>query len=168
MRLLLLSGSNLGDRRKMLQTAVAAVSLHLGRVVAVSSIYETAPWGNQQQDLFLNQALMVETEETDPLRWLKAVKDAEQACGRTPSERWGPREIDLDILLAGDLVFQSEQLQIPHPRMQERKFCLMPAAEIAAEWIHPGYQRNLKELLAKCTDPLSVGIYIGPADDAHL
>jgi 2-amino-4-hydroxy-6-hydroxymethyldihydropteridine diphosphokinase len=122
-------GSNLGDRRAHLEAGVA----HLPDVVAVSPVYETEPVGGPTgQDRYLNMVAELRTPAT-PLELLAAARRAEAAAGRTRSVRWGPRTLDVDILLVGDLLVDSTELQIPHPRMWERGFVLVPLADLAPE-----------------------------------
>ena len=140
----------------MLRRAAALLQNRLGEVVAVSGFYETAAWGNEHQAPFLNQALIVNTKFSKPEDWLAITKQIETECGRAFSERWGPREIDIDILLAEELVYESAFLSIPHPRLHLRRFCLEPATEIAGDWIHPTFGKSIRELLHCCVDELKV------------
>lgn len=124
-------GANLGDRAGALVAARDGLA-RLGRIVASSSLYETAPWGRTDQPAFLNACCAVETAVTPPaLRDELARIEAE--LGRSPGERWGPREIDLDLLLYGQTVWRSEGLAVPHGRLLERVFALAPLAEIAPD-----------------------------------
>ena len=141
-------GSNLGDRNASLREAI----IRLGdpealTVVATSSIYETAPWGYTDQPDFLNCVVEVETRFS-PVKLLKRSERVEQEIGRTPTWRYGPRLIDVDILLYGDLSLQlaDPDLVIPHPQMAQRAFVLMPLAEIARDVVHPVVQRTISDL----------------------
>jgi len=140
-------GTNLGEREQNMATALARLQERLC-LVAVSSLYETAPWGVTDQPPFLNAAIAAETD-LSPTELLAFAKGMEREMGRQPSGRWGPRLIDIDILLYGDLVLQTPDLVIPHPRLAERAFVLVPLAEIAPDVIHPGHQQTIQALLAR-------------------
>jgi len=140
-------GSNLGEREQNLATALARLQERL-RLLTVSSLYETAPWGITEQPPFLNAAIAVETE-LSPAELLAFIKGVEREMGRQPSGRWGPRLIDIDILLYGDLVLQTPDVVVPHPHLAERAFVLVPLAEIAPDVVHPVYQQTIQALLAR-------------------
>jgi 2-amino-4-hydroxy-6-hydroxymethyldihydropteridine diphosphokinase len=140
-------GTNLAEREQNLATALARLQERL-RLVAVSSLYETAPWGVADQPPFLNAAVAIETD-LSLAELLAFVKGMEREMGRQPSGRWGPRLIDIDILLYGDLVLQTPDLVIPHPRLAERAFVLVPLAEIAPDVVHPVYKQTIQVLLAR-------------------
>ncbi len=124
-------GSNLGDRLAYLQQAMELLHTRPSiRVDEVSSVYETAPVGGPEQDPYLNIAARVATRRS-PRRLLAACLGVEQALGRIRRERWGPRTIDIDILLYEDRVISTRRLQIPHPRLGERPFVLIPLLEVA-------------------------------------
>ncbi len=131
-------GSNLGDRRAALEAAVAALASRAGvRVAAVSGFRETVPIGGpQDQPAYLNAALRLETE-LDPRSLLHVLQGVENELGRVRSERWGPRTVDLDLLLYDDLALDTPELTLPHPRMSFRRFVLEPAAEVGGEMMHP-------------------------------
>jgi len=141
-------GSNLGNRLENLKEAMAALSPQL-EVKAKSHIYETPPWGYEDQPLFLNQVLKAQTYlEPEPL--LKHLKRLEIALGRKPSFRNGPRLIDIDILLYDNLVLNTPALTIPHPHMHERGFVLLPMMDIAPDLIHPVIQKSVREMIVSC------------------
>jgi 2-amino-4-hydroxy-6-hydroxymethyldihydropteridine diphosphokinase len=153
--LYLLLGSNCGNRLQYFEKATFLVAEKIGVIAKQSSVYETMPWGNEQQSAFLNQALLV-FSEMQPADVLHRIKQIEKETGRTFSSHWGPREIDIDILLYGNHVLQSESLTIPHPYLAERKFALVPLGEIAADAVHPVLQKTISELTANCSDKLEV------------
>lgn len=145
-------GSNIGDKLQYLASAVRQLKGRRSILVKeVSSIYETEPVGIEGQPEFLNAAVRIETS-LGPLELLQQLKALEAQLGRRQSVRWGPREIDIDILLYGDLVLNEPPLTIPHREMHNRKFVLRPLAEIAAEAIHPALHITVGELLAGCRD----------------
>ena len=124
-------GSNLGDRIATLEAALRALDALPGvTVAAVSSAYETEPWGGVEQPRYAN-AVVALNVEGDALSLLRACKAIEQASGREPGVRFGPRTLDLDVLLFGDQVIESPELTVPHPRMLEREFVVTPLLEIA-------------------------------------
>ena len=141
-------GSNMGDRFGHLEKAAARLDSEPGvTVTTCSSIYETEPWGYTDQPKFLNCALEIETSET-PEALLFLAKDIEQDMGRETGIRFGPRPIDIDILLYGDRVvsLDTPDLQIPHPRMTERAFVLIPLAELAGDSRHPTANARIGDL----------------------
>jgi 2-amino-4-hydroxy-6-hydroxymethyldihydropteridine diphosphokinase len=141
-------GSNLGDRLANLKEAVASLSPQMD-VKAKSHIYETLPWGYEDQPKFLNQAVKVQTYlEPEPL--LKHIKRLEIALGRKASFQNGPRLIDIDILFYDDLVLNTPVLTIPHPRLHERGFVLLPMTDIAPDLVHPLTKKSIREMLAFC------------------
>jgi 2-amino-4-hydroxy-6-hydroxymethyldihydropteridine diphosphokinase len=139
-------GSNLGDRRAHLQTAVKGLAA-AGEVLAVSSFRETEPVGGPPQPRYLNAAVAVATERT-PFELLALAQELERGAGRMRGVLWGPRTLDIDLLLFGDLRLREPDLVVPHPRLHERLFVLEPLAEIALDWPVPGTGRTVGELLA--------------------
>ena len=137
MRIYLSLGSNLGDREANLRAACDALDELNGVCVrAVSHGYDTEPVGRVDQPAFLNAAVEIETD-LEPLELLTAAKGIEQQLGRRPSGRWGPRCIDIDLVLWGDRVLESDALTLPHARFRERAFVLAPLAEIAPDAVDP-------------------------------
>ena len=145
-------GSNVGERHTFLRTAVRELqNLPLVRVVWTSSVYETDPVGVVGQSKFLNAALEIETG-IEPLSLLEEIKSIEQRLGRKKTEKWGPREIDIDILLYDGLVFEDASLRVPHPELEKRRFVLVPLREIAPDLVHPISGMTISELAHLCND----------------
>lgn len=141
-------GSNLGDRQENLRQAVAALPPQMV-IKAKSHIYETPPWGFEDQPRFFNQAVKAETYlEAEPL--LKHLKRLEIALGRQASFPNGPRSIDIDILFYDDLVLNTPLLTLPHPRLNDRGFVLLPMMDIAPELVHPVMKKSIREMAASC------------------
>ncbi|MBN8822403.1 MULTISPECIES: 2-amino-4-hydroxy-6-hydroxymethyldihydropteridine diphosphokinase [unclassified Spirosoma] len=156
--ILLLLGANLGDRIKTLHRASELLADRVGDVAKRSAIYETAPWGVTDQPTYLNQVLGVETT-LPPDELLRQTQAIEQALGRVRLERWGARLIDIDMLYYDQLIIQTPQLTIPHPYLHQRRFTLVPLAEIAPNFLHPILQKKTLELLTECTDTSEVKIF---------
>lgn len=149
-------GSNLGDRLDNLDHAVQSLPPDV-QVVRLSSVYETKPWGYLDQPDFLNQVLQAETE-LNPAELLKYLKRIETKIGRRASFRYGPRAIDLDILFYNELILNVAGLIIPHPRLAERAFVLVPLAELEPDKIHPVLGITIRGLLSNL-DRNSVHVY---------
>ena len=147
----LLTGGNLGDRTTNLHAAEQHLYEHCGAVLKKSSLYETAAWGNTDQPAFLNQVIRAETTLA-PEEVLRIILDIEHELGRVRYERWGARVIDIDLLYYNALVLDSARLTLPHPRLQDRLFNLIPLAEIAPGFVHPSLKKTSLELLESCTD----------------
>lgn len=139
-------GSNLGDRLDFLRKAKAALAPYV-TVTATSGLYETEPAYATDQPLFLNGALRG-TTTLEPQALLYTIKDIELEIGRKPTFRYGPRVIDIDIIFYGDQQVRLPDLIIPHALMAERDFVLMPLNDIASDWVHPGLNKTVSELLA--------------------
>ena len=151
----LLTGGNLGDRKENLAMARDLINRQCGRIINASALYETAAWGKTDQPSFLNQALAVHTSFT-ARQLLRCILKAEQMMGRIREEKYGPRIIDIDILLFNNENHHDHSLTLPHPQMQNRKFALLPLAEIASEIIHPILKKSIAELLKVCPDKSEV------------
>ena len=151
-------GSNQGDRLNNLKQALDLLFLHDSITLkAVSSLYETAPVGGPPQGLFLNACIQVSTL-LSPTKLLQKMLSIEKQMGRIRRERWGPRIIDLDLLHYEGVSMNTPLLEIPHPRLAERSFVLVPLNDIASELKLPGYNLKVKELLALQHKSLGVGV----------
>lgn len=153
-KLYLLTGSNSNDAVFQLNKAKELLSIQFGEPIAISSLYESEPWGNTQQANFFNQAICFNTN-MEALEILNAILNIETKMGRIRLEKWGPRIIDIDILIYDAHIVQLPQLQIPHPHLQDRRFALEPLLEMAPEIRIPG-KASGQDLLAHCTDNLKV------------
>jgi 2-amino-4-hydroxy-6-hydroxymethyldihydropteridine diphosphokinase len=152
-------GSNLGDKVGNLQKAKVRIGESIGPVVLVSSVYETEPWGFESENYFLNMALCVETD-LSPSGLLGRVLMIESELGRIRGEtKYSSRTIDIDILLYNREIINEEVLIIPHPRMTERRFAMVPMVEIAPDLIHPVLKKSLRILLEECKDNSKVVRY---------
>ncbi len=140
-------GSNLGDRQKNLKKALKLLGERL-HIAQVSSLYETEPLGYAEQPLFLNAVCGAQTE-VGPMQLLSLIKGIEASLGRVPSFHNAPRPIDIDIIFYGDLVMETPELTIPHPRLEERAFVLIPLLEIAPEMVHPVSGESIRDLAAR-------------------
>ncbi|MDY5060323.1 2-amino-4-hydroxy-6-hydroxymethyldihydropteridine diphosphokinase [Staphylococcus simulans] len=139
-------GSNVGDRENQLKEAIRLLDEQPGiKVVKVSSFYETEPVGYVEQPDFLNLCVEIQTE-LSPKAVLESGLAIEQQLHRVRKERWGPRTLDIDILLYGDQIIEEEDLTIPHPRMTERAFVLIPLQEIAPNKVEPRTQTKIKDI----------------------
>lgn len=156
-RVYLALGSNLGSRLQNLTDAVLRLAERV-TVTRVSAVYDTEPWGVAVQPRFLNIVLEGETMLT-PVALLTFLKHIEHVMGRRVTVRFGPRVIDLDILLYDDLIFKNDVLEIPHPRMAERRFVLVPLAEIAPDVQHPILKQSARELLQRLPDTGDVHLF---------
>ena len=148
-------GSNLGDRADHLERAVTLIGQRCGRVTSQSHVFRTAAWGKTDQPEFLNQAISLETTLL-PQALLNTMLDLEKVLGRERHEKWGTRVIDIDLLLYNHQVIRSRDLVVPHPQLENRRFALMPLAEIAGNVVHPVLGKTMSELLEVCPDVLPV------------
>ena len=149
------TGTNLGDRSKNLEQANIKIEERIGKIIKLSSIYETEAWGVTAQPLFLNQVLLVETNLTVQ-EVLKTILNIELEMGRVRIQRWAERLIDIDILFFNKVIINQENLIVPHPRIQERNFVLKPLVEIASNLMHPIFNKTMTELLEESEDKLKV------------
>ena len=152
----LLLGSNLGDRMQLLLSALALIEEKAGAIFAQSGFYETEAWGKTDQPDFVNMAVGIKTD-LPALNLLRVLLDIERELGRVRVEKWGERLIDIDLILYGaEIIDLGDELKVPHPQMQNRKFVLAPLAEIAPKVVHPILKKTISEILAILTDSLSV------------
>ena len=151
----LLTGGNVGNRQQYLQHAARLIEDSCGKIRRYSAIYETAPWGKTDQGAFLNQALELATL-LSPGSLMQQLLHIEKAIGRTRQELYGPRTIDLDILLFNEEILHTPLVTIPHPQMHLRRFVLAPLCEIAPALIHPVFNTPVAQLLQECPDELPV------------
>jgi 2-amino-4-hydroxy-6-hydroxymethyldihydropteridine diphosphokinase len=153
-RIVLLLGSNIGDKRKQLQSALFLLEKKLGKVQMKSHLYQTKAWGNESQDDFYNMAVLVETG-VSPDGALEKIFTIEKDLGRERNElRYQPRTIDIDILFYDSLVMHKEALTIPHPQIQARRFTLLPLMDLMPDFIHPVLNKEIRVLLEECNDDL--------------
>ena len=151
----LLTGGNMGDRTGFLKEARKKIEYECGRIVQSSALYETAAWGKEDQESFLNQVLQLETM-LSPRDLLITILKIEESLGRKREVKYGPRTIDIDILFYNNEIIEEEGLHIPHPRLQDRRFVLAPLSEIAPHKIHPLLLKSIEQLLKECPDQLEV------------
>lgn len=151
----ILLGSNEGKRKDYLNKAKKQIANLCGSIEKESSVYETAAWGNTDQQAFLNQIVLIKTNLL-PDELMSLLLRIETGLGRVRTVKFGPRTIDLDILFYNDLIHHSKKLILPHPFIRERRFALIPMAELAPRKIHPVFKQTITALLKNCTDTLAV------------
>jgi 2-amino-4-hydroxy-6-hydroxymethyldihydropteridine diphosphokinase len=154
----ILLGSNVGKRKSFLNNAIKHIKTQCGTVVKSSSVYETAAWGNTEQQSFLNQIIILQTR-LSPDELMQKLLQIENLLGRVRTEKYAPRTIDLDILFYNGLIYKSKQVTVPHPAIAERRFVLVPLAELSPRKQHPVYKKTVSTLLKECTDGLNVKKY---------
>ena len=154
-RAFLLTGSNMGDREARLDEAAVLINQQCGQIVKSSSLYETAAWGLKDQPAFLNQAHEIETSH-NARQLMRKILKVEKQMGRVRKEKYGPRIIDVDILFFNDEIHEYPLLRLPHPELQNRRFALVPMAELDRDHRHPQLDKTVSELLEMCTDMLPV------------
>lgn len=144
-------GSNLGDRLGNLKKALRLIRASGIKIISTSDIFETAPFGKTEQPRFLNACVIIETEkESHDLLYM--LKEMERQIGRVLREKWGPREIDLDILFINQEVIDTETLKVPHPEMHKRPFVLKPLSQLEPEWEHPLLGKTVVQLSSELAE----------------
>ncbi len=162
----LLLGSNEGDKNAHLAQAKKQLTEQLGRIEQTSHIYETAAWGDVSQPDYYNQAICINSKNS-PNEGLKIIQNIENAMGRKrdANNKNAARTIDIDILMIDDKIIDTPNLTVPHPRLHERSFALLPLIEIAGEVVHPVLQLELDDVYEQCTDELEVIMVDNDDDD---
>ena len=153
-RCLILFGSNMGDKNKIYAQACLLINNRCGKIVAQSSAYESEPWGFEAKEWFLNRLIVVETE-LEPEAMMRQLLDIEAELGRVRHPESGgytSRTADLDILYYGSRIVLTDSLTIPHPRLHQRRFALLPLCEVVPEFVHPAFNMTQTELLKRCFD----------------
>ena len=156
----LLLGSNLGNRPYFLSKAILSINKYIGTVQKRSQVYETEPWGFEHPTMFLNMVILVKTQ-LEPYQVLDHMLSIESEIGRQRDESNGyeARSIDIDILFYDSMILKDTKLTIPHPKLHERKFTLVPLSEIAPNLNHPVLQKTIRQLLAECNDKNNVELF---------
>jgi 2-amino-4-hydroxy-6-hydroxymethyldihydropteridine diphosphokinase len=148
---------------ELLKQSIELIEKQAGRIVYTSSVYETSPWGFQDDTYFLNQVVAIETL-LSPFDLLAALLNIESAIGRIRTgKNYSSRLIDIDILFYGNQVIDQKHLKVPHPRLHERRFALVPLAEIAGELVHPVFSLTINQLVGQCMDQSEVKPYTNKA-----
>ncbi len=153
--LILHTGTNLGDREDNLLKANDLIEKRIGKITKFSSLYETEPWGIEDQPAFINQAIAL-TTELSPEAILDAANGIEEEMGRIRVKKWERRLIDIDIIFLGDQIIKTKRLTVPHKHIQDRNFVLIPLMEIIPDFVHPIFNETIEELYEKSTDTLEV------------
>ena len=163
----LILGSNLGDRLAHIALAKRLIFEQVGSIEAESSLYETQPWGHEEQPWFINQVIAT-SSPLEPALMLYAIKKIEKEAGRKPGEKWHERHIDIDIIMAENTVINEENLVIPHPLFHLRNFTLIPLMEIAPNMMHPVLGKTIEELYTESRDQGEVYIFNADEQDNAL
>lgn len=151
-------GSNVGERHSYIKESLLQIEKILGTIICESKTYESSPWGVTEQRNFLNKVISVKSDFSakDALKTLQNIEDN---LGRKRTEKWGERTIDLDILFYNNQTINTKELTIPHPHIQDRKFVLIPFAEMNGKFIHPTLKKDIFALLKECKDTEKVVVY---------
>ncbi len=158
MNIIILLGSNLGNRLANLKQAIASIA-SFSQILHQSNIYQTAAWGNTNQADFLNQAIEIQTNHTAE-NLMHALLAIESQMGRVRLQKWEPRIIDLDIIFYESAIHSNEFIQIPHPEMQNRAFVLKPLLDIIPHFEHPILKQTISQLWEICPDQLEVSLFV--------
>ena len=158
MNIIILLGSNLGDRLANLQQAITSIA-SFSTILQQSNIYQTAAWGNTDQADFLNQAIEIQTNQTAE-NLMHVLLAIESQMGRVRLQKWEPRIIDLDIIFYESAIHTTDFIQIPHPEMQNRAFVLKPLLDLIPNFEHPILKQNITQLWEKCPDQLEVSLFV--------
>lgn len=151
----ILLGANLGDPIKQIKDACSLLSKKIGRIIASSSLYKSEAWGLEDQPIFFNQVIIIETS-LNPIDCLRKCQEIELQLGRIRKEKWGARVIDIDILYFNNEIIESEDLSVPHPFIAQRNFTLFPLNEVDSNYIHPILKKSNSQLLKESEDKLCV------------
>ncbi len=148
-------GSNMGVPQKQIANAKINITKHIGNILRLSAIYQTAAWGNTNQPDFLNQVIIIETT-LNPTQTIRSILSIENKMGRMRSTKNAPRAIDIDILFFNKEIINSNELVVPHPQLQNRNFVLIPLNQLSPNLKHPVLNKTIHQLLLKCPDNLTV------------
>ncbi len=151
----LLLGSNMGNSKRQLSKAIGLIEKQIGKIVRQSGLYATAAWGNTNQPDFLNQVIIVQTKLT-AVQTMQSILQIEKEMGRLRTVKNAPRIIDIDILFFNKEVIHTEELTVPHPQLQNRRFVLVPLNELSPNFKHPVFKKTIHQLFIHCHDKLNV------------
>ena len=144
-------GSNIGERESFIAKSMEQIEENIGEIITESSIFETIPWGNENQNNFLNSVIKIKTP-FDSFEVLQKSQEIENTLGRKRIAKWRERTIDIDVLFYNNEIINTTKLNIPHPLIQKRKFVLVPLSEIAPNYMHPILKKSISTLLSECKD----------------
>jgi 2-amino-4-hydroxy-6-hydroxymethyldihydropteridine diphosphokinase len=161
MHVFLSLGGNLGNTQEIFEQCYPMIENKVGPILEQSSLYRTAAWGLTDQADFINQVILLETN-LHPEDILTEIQAIEKELGRERTITWGPRTLDLDILFIDQQIIQTNDLRVPHPHIQDRKFILIPLQEIAGEYVHPVCKKTMLQLLQETNDTTAVSLIPNP------